>query len=217
MGECLILNGNPASRGYRAICWRSKKHLAHRVVYREWHGEIPDGYVVDHICHNEAAHRGECPGGETCIHRACVNPAHLRVVTNQENRRASPLSTFGRPSYGLSTELGKQTHCLRGHEFTLENTHVQKPPDPRGAPRRVCRQCRKETSRVKYTDNIGRGLRSDGNPRKRTEPVSREATHCPSGHLYTSDTTYIRKRQSGGKVCRTCQNEKARQKRAKGI
>lgn len=31
-----------------------------------------------------------------------------------------------------------QTHCKRGHEFSLENTHI----DPTG--RRVCRACRRE-------------------------------------------------------------------------
>lgn len=56
---------------------------AHRYAYTALRGPIPDGMVIDHMCHN----------------RSCVNPLHLQVVTskqNTENRAgASPRSKSG--------------------------------------------------------------------------------------------------------------------------
>lgn len=43
--------------------------FAHRVSYELYVKPIPDGKEIDHICRN----------------RRCCNPAHLRVVTHQEN------------------------------------------------------------------------------------------------------------------------------------
>ncbi|MDQ3573658.1 MAG: HNH endonuclease [Actinomycetota bacterium] len=49
-----------------------------------------------------------------CRVRNCVNPAHLEPVTFRENQRRA-----------------WKSHCLRGHEFTDENTHWV----------RVCKAC----------------------------------------------------------------------------
>lgn len=73
-GECLLAQVTLSTNGYRYM-QRSKRVLyAHRVAFEKWHRSLLSGEVVDHTCHNEAAHAGLCEGG-VCFHRQCVNPA----------------------------------------------------------------------------------------------------------------------------------------------
>ncbi len=75
-------------RGYgRFRVWRDGRwtHVqAHRWSWEEANGPIPEGLYPDHTCHTDDPH---CTGGVTCPHRACVWPAHLEPVTDEENRR----------------------------------------------------------------------------------------------------------------------------------
>lgn len=52
--------------------------LAHRWLYQTLFGPIPDSLVVDHICGN----------------RICVNPHHLRLVSQAENCRSGAGTTL---------------------------------------------------------------------------------------------------------------------------
>ena len=56
--------------------------LAHRVLYEQRFGRIPEGVILDHRCHTDDL---SCPGGPGCPHRLCVNPEHLEPVTHLEN------------------------------------------------------------------------------------------------------------------------------------
>lgn len=57
------------SQKYAYIRVEDRKLKAHRFMYEYKHGPIPEGFVVMHTCHN----------------RKCVNYAHLKVGTQQEN------------------------------------------------------------------------------------------------------------------------------------
>lgn len=136
-GECLLLKGQPSK--YGMIKFRGRPMLAHRISFEKWNGHIPDGLVIDHVCHNEAAMRGECSGGSSCYHGRCVNPVHLRAVTPAVNIGASPLTGNG----GLRQK--SKTHCPRNHAYSEENTYVYQG-------RRNCRECSRIRRRKSWTN-----------------------------------------------------------------
>ena len=67
--SCWVWPKSSASHGYGEIWDGERNVLAHRFAYELLVGPIPAGMQVDHVCRN----------------RLCVNPAHLRVVTNKQN------------------------------------------------------------------------------------------------------------------------------------
>lgn len=82
-GDCLVWTGAKNELGYGLICVDGVMVRVHRAAWEAAHGHIPDGMVIDHMCHN----------------RACCNVEHLRVCTLQENSwnkpSASPNSNTG--------------------------------------------------------------------------------------------------------------------------
>lgn len=74
-GGCWIWTASKKPRGYGQFAIRvngkNKNHYAHRLSYEIHVGPIPEGMQLDHICRV----------------RSCVNPDHLRVVTNMENHQ----------------------------------------------------------------------------------------------------------------------------------
>lgn len=131
---CWAWTGADGGRGYGSIRRRaSETHhaatKAHRAVYEVLVGPIPEGLTLDHLCHTR---NPDCPGGFTCPHRRCVNPAHLEPVTGRENQLRS--------ANAPSAINARKTHCKRGHEFTPDNIYRQ-PAKPN---KRYCVACRKE-------------------------------------------------------------------------
>lgn len=68
-GDCLIWTGAISPEGYGQIRVGKKVFGVHRYAWIAKHGPIPDGLVVDHICHTPA----------------CFNVDHLRLATVSQN------------------------------------------------------------------------------------------------------------------------------------
>lgn len=111
--KCIEWTGHQNGNGYgRIYITRNKSLPAHRVVYQGIYGPIPKHLVMDHLCRN----------------KLCINPKHLRVVTNRENVLCG---------VGISALNAKKTHCYKGHPLYGENLRINKKSE------RVCKECHK--------------------------------------------------------------------------
>jgi len=115
--------------GYGRFGANGKVYAAHRWSYEYHVAPIPEGLDLDHTCHTDDK---ECPGGVECVHRRCVNPAHLEPVTRKENINRGRTGAW----------KAAITHCPQGHEYTPENTALS------ARNQRHCRACRRERQRV---------------------------------------------------------------------
>lgn len=117
---CWLWQGYRLPKGYGTVQHGGKRWYAHRMAYTLLVGPIAEGLELDHV-----KDRG-------CSNRHCVNPAHLEPVTHAENNRRSN---------SITAQQSRQTHCIRGHTFTPNNTHVNKDNERR------CRTCDRDCKR----------------------------------------------------------------------
>ena len=136
---CWIWQGATAA-GYGRIAWKATSGMVyrsvHRVLYEATVGPIPDGYDLDHLCHDPDTCHPEV--ASECPHRACINPEHLSPATRRENLlRGGTVAAARRAT----------THCPRGHEYSPENTLTSRDG------RRSCKECTYEKNRAYYWKN----------------------------------------------------------------
>lgn len=69
LNECWIWIGSTKNGYGQFTTYKNKNNYAHRMSYVLFKGEIPEGLLVRHKCHN----------------KLCVNPEHLLLGTHQDN------------------------------------------------------------------------------------------------------------------------------------
>lgn len=129
------------SAGYGRVAWTDSDGVkrwggTHRVLYADAHGEIPEGFDVDHQCHDPETCRPEV--AKDCPHRRCCNPGHLEAMSRRDN-----LLRGGT----VSAKRAAITHCPKGHAYTEENTLTDK------LGRRSCKECTYAANRAYYWKN----------------------------------------------------------------
>lgn len=111
---CWLWTGALSTGGYGMIGTNKKVRYAHKLLFEEKFGPVPEGLELDHLCRV----------------RGCVNPDHLEAVTRRENIMRG---------IGPSAMQAKQTHCKNGHPLSGENLVTNK---GKYGPMRQCKTCR---------------------------------------------------------------------------
>lgn len=133
--ECWPWTLSVGSHGYGQVGWYDAElghcvmTTAHRVAWIAANGAIPDGFDIDHECHNLDA---TCTSRATCAHLVCCNPAHLVARPKRDNARRNIAS--------------RRTHCPQGHPYDDDNTILRQTPT---GVHRKCRACRDEKNRAR--------------------------------------------------------------------
>jgi hypothetical protein len=117
-GDCWEWTAGKNQYGYGTFGADNVRWLAHRWAYTHLVAPIPEGMQVDHLCRN----------------RACVNPAHMELVTSGENTRR------GLAGQHVREWAEQRTHCPHGHAYDEANTRWVN-EGPKNKPRRQCREC----------------------------------------------------------------------------
>ncbi len=117
MSGCVLWIGSLwADSGYGSFYYDGDLVRAHKWYWERLYGPVPVGLELDHLCRV----------------RSCVNLRHLEIVTKVVNILRGN---------GATALNARKTHCLRGHEFTPENTYLRSARPGHREGNRECKTC----------------------------------------------------------------------------
>lgn len=109
--------------GYGQMQYKKKTEGAHRVSYQVYHGTIPHGMVVRHMCDNPS----------------CVNPDHLLIGTVADNVADREIRRRRQPRVGEEVGNSKLTTadvkyilsssekgCVLARRFNVSDAHISR-------------------------------------------------------------------------------------------
>lgn len=112
---CWLWTAGRFHNGYGQVKWFGRSRKAHHIAWELLRGALPLPLEADHLCRV----------------RNCVNPDHIEWVTHAENTARAHMAR------GTDNANGRKTHCPQDHEYTPENTYLDR------LGRRICRACRR--------------------------------------------------------------------------
>lgn len=176
--------------GHGQFWWQGRMVAAHRFIYMQLvEPSLSPDLHVDHQCHNLDL---QCNEGDRCLHRRCVNLAHLRSATPRVNTLA------GRAPSALNAV---KEFCPSGHPLNGDNLRIST------AASRQCRTCRQAHAKAQNDREY-----QARHPHLALGEREQPRAECPKGHPFDEANTYMNTR--GYPVCKTCkrdyQNERRR-------
>lgn len=183
-GDCVPWTGRINEHGYGTI----GVHLAHRRVWEQANGPIPEGLTLDHRCHDPRV----CTLGRECPHRRCVNLDHLELCTPADNKARG----------GIGWYQKAKSACPKGHPYEGDNLLVSSGKRHCRTCRRVQLQARRDEAKRRRCAEAGHAYTPESDSEGKTycaicrAAVAREAghankrTHCPKGHPYSTENSY---------------------------
>lgn len=123
-----------------------------------------------------------------------------RTCEANKRRKRQGLPLLDKPPL-LRTEMKIGGKCGHGHSLTEANTYVY-PEGTTYAGKVVCKDCRIASSRKSQGQE-----HLIGTPR---QTWSAEKTHCPQGHPYDEENTYVA--PDGSRKCKKCTYDRNREK-----